>query len=113
MLGFIGEHLEIVLIVAAVLFFILQAARLVKKAGRIDRVGIETDAVVTRVEDSVDPDFMASHSYTTYVEYMDDTGELIESPMSLSHEAGHSPGDSVRIRYIPGDRELVREVKDR
>lgn len=81
-----------------------------QKSKKIDAKGTETDAVVSRVVESWDPD-TASSSYTTYVEYRDETGELRESPMSLSSTVEFGTGEKVRIKYIPGEHKLVRPVK--
>ncbi|MBQ6540580.1 MAG: hypothetical protein IJL71_06115 [Oscillospiraceae bacterium] len=87
--------------------FALKAYITLKKAKKIDREGIETDAVVSRIEEHWDPE-TASSSFTTYVEYRDDTGELVESPMALTGYVPYAEGQRVRIRFIPGDRKMVR-----
>ena len=109
--GFLSEHFVWIFGLIAVSVFVFQAVRILKKAKKIDNEGIETDAVVTRIEESYDPDNLSS-SYTTYVEYTDQSGDRIESPLSLASRPEYSIGEVIRIRYIPGEYELVREVKN-
>ena len=90
--------------------FLFQAARVLTKAKKIDRDGIETDAVVSRIEELFDPDNLSS-SYTTYVEFRDEEGHFCECPMTFSSTVTYEIGEKVRIRYIPGERELVRPVE--
>ncbi|MGX8716262.1 MAG: hypothetical protein ACSW8A_10975 [Lachnospiraceae bacterium] len=81
-----------------------------RKAKKIDKEGIETDAVVTRVEDTSEIESAAS-SYTTYVEYRDENGVRRESCMALTLQVEHNVGDKVRIKYVPGIYDMVREVE--
>ncbi len=90
--------------------FAFRAVRVLRKAKKIDSEGVETDAVVSKITENWDPDTAVS-SFTTYVQYTDENGELRETPMAFTPGTEHSRGDRVRIRYIPGERELVREVR--
>ena len=108
-MDFIARHMELI-IIAAVVVFVVRAARVLLKARKIDREGIETDAVVSRVEEQWDPD-TASSAYLTYVRYRDENGEFRESPMALTSSLSYEEGGQVRIRFVPGDDELVREVR--
>ena len=90
--------------------FAVRVALLLKKAHKIDREGIETDAVVSRITENWDSE-THSLSYTTYVTYRDRDGNMLESPMEFSRNPEHAKGDEIRIRYIPGEKKLVREVK--
>lgn len=107
---FITQNFQWIFVALVIGFFVFQAVSLLRKAKKIDANGTETDAVVSRVVESWDPD-TASSSYTTYVEYRDETGELRESPMSLSSTVEFGTGEKVRIKYIPGEHKLVRPVK--
>lgn len=93
-----------------VIFVIARVVLTLRKAKKIDREGIETDAVVSKIVESRDVE-ASSSSYTTYVKYMDRDGNTLESPMAFTVRPEHAEGDEVRIRYIPGDKKLVREVK--
>ena len=110
MTEFLSKHMEWIFGAAVILVFLFQAGRMLKKAKKIDREGIETDAVVSRNEEYWDPD-TAGTSYTAYVTYKNEKGERTESPMTLTGDMQYAIGDKVRIRYIPGDEELVRPVK--
>ncbi len=104
-------NLEYILIAIVVAVFAVRAYMLVKKANKIDEEGVETEAVVSRIEDISmvgDPE-----TYTTYVVFTDDQGVERECPMTLSKTITHDVGDEVTIRYIPGQYELVREAKDK
>lgn len=108
-MDFIARHMEL-MIIAAVVVFVVRAARVLLKARKIDREEIETDAVVSRVEEQWDPD-TASSAYLTYVRYRDENGEFRESPMALTSSLSYEEGEEIRIRFVPGDDELVREVR--
>lgn len=107
---FFVQHLTLIIGVIFVGVFVFQAARALKKAKKIDSYGIETDAVVSRISETWDPETTSS-TYTTYVQFRDRDGILRECPVSLADKAEHSDGEKIRIRYIPGDYELVREAK--
>ena len=109
---FIEKHFELILGTFAVIIFILMALKALKKTKKIEERGIMTDAVISRIEEIWDPD-TASSSYTTYVEYKDEKGDLRESPMSLDANIRYREGDKVRIRFLPGDYEMVRIVKEK
>ena len=109
-MDFITAHFELLLVIVAVVVFIIMASKTLKKAHKVDREGIETDGVVSRIGETFDPDNLSS-TYTTYVEFHDEKGVLRESPMSIESEPTHSVGDKLRIKFIPGDYELVRPVK--
>ena len=111
MITFIETHITWFIGALFVTVFVVSATRALMKAKKIDNEGIETDGVVTRIVDTSDPED-ATSSYTTYVEYKDENGQLRESFMALTVRVEHEPGDKVRIRYIPGVHNMVREVKD-
>ena len=107
MKGFVSDHFELILGIIVAAVFAFQAFRVLKKAKKIDEQGIATDAVISRIEEIYDPD-TASSSYVTYARYRDENHELRETPMSLDAYVQYAEGTKVKIRYIPGDHELVR-----
>lgn len=112
MMDFITNNISFIIGAIVGLFivlFIYRAINLISKAKKIDSDGIETDAIVTKVVDTSDPDD-ASPSYVTYVEYKDDYGQIIESPLSLTNHVEYNKGDKVRIKYIPGIKDIVRKA---
>lgn len=110
-MSFVESHLEIILVVVAVIVFGFMTVRIIRKAHKIDREGIETDAVVTRMEIHYDPD-TASDTYTYYAQYTDENNEIREAPFALTTSEEYETGSVIRIRYIPGEHELVRPVKN-
>lgn len=104
------NHFELIVGIIVAVVFCVMAYRAIKKAKKVDREGIETDAVVSSIKEHFDPDNLSS-SYTAYVQYRDGSGGLVESPMAITSDMKYAIGDSVRIKYIPGDHALVREVK--
>ena len=109
---FLKDHIELVLLAVAMIAFVIEGVRLLKKAKKIDEEGIETNAVVSRIEEDWDPETMSS-SYITYAEYRDENGDLRETQMALTSLPEHRVGDKIRIRFLPGERELVREVTEK
>ena len=101
------QHLELFFGIAVIAIFAFQAIRMLKKAKRIEQEGMIAEATVSKIVEHWDAD-TASSSYTTYVKYMDVSGEIVESPMALTSRNTFSEGDKVQIRYIPGVRDLVR-----
>ncbi len=82
-----------------------------EKSEKIDSEGVETDAVVSRIEETWDTD-PSDASYTTYVTYRDENGETRESPMALTVNRQYNEGDRLRIRFIPGDYSMVRTINN-
>lgn len=107
---FIRDHIEGLFGALVLTVFVIKLALVLKKAHRIDREGIETDATVVRIEESTDAE--GSVTYESIVRYRDDLGTVRESPMAFTGFQEHAVGDAVRIRYIPGEFDLVREVRD-
>ena len=107
---FIRNHIELLFGIIVVTVFLLRAAMALKKAHKIDREGRETDAVVSRIEEQLDTE--QSVTYLTYVQYHDEKGELREDLLSSEAFIRHEKGEKIRIRYLPGEHELVREVTD-
>lgn len=111
MIKFLEENAVVLLGIVIVAIPLVLVARALLKARRIDREGTEADAVVTRVEESFDPD-SAGSSWSTYVEYRDENGELRESYMALTVNPEYEVGQKLRIKYIPGVHDLVRPISD-
>ena len=110
MADFLSRHMELVLVVLAVIIFLFRAGRIFWKAKKIDAKGIETDGEISRIEKIIDPD-TASDSYVVYVRYHDTQENMTESPASLDQSVRYQEGEKVRIRYIPGEKELVRIIE--
>lgn len=109
--GFIGEHLVLILVIIVIAFAAVSIGRVVGRAKKIDREGTETDAVISRVEYDRDPD--GNDYYNIYARYTDDTGMERESKTGIYAVAEYEEGQKVRIRFLPGDYDLVRIVKDK
>jgi hypothetical protein len=108
--GFASQHLDLMLFLIAAVVFAVLAVNAVRRARKIEKDGIETDAVVSRIDENNDPDLQKS-SYTIIVKYRDDKGEIIESPMALDPSARYEVGQKLRIKYIPGLHKQVRPVE--
>ena len=106
----IKNHLELILGIVTVVVFCVTAYRPLRKARKIEETGIETDAVVCRIEEQMDSDNTVF--YVTYVRYKDQMGELRESPIAYTAYLKYEEGNKIRIRYIPGEYELVRAVEN-
>ena len=108
-MDFIRAHFGLIIGIIVVAVFAIQAANAIKKAGKIDHDGIETDGVVSRIDETFDPGNLSS-SYTTYVKYTDKDGTEVESPAAVGSDVNFAIGDRVRVKYMPGDRKMVRIV---
>ena len=95
---FLTQHLELVLAAAAVCVFAIAVVRLLRKAKRIDREGLDSET--------------HSRSYTTMVRFTDRDGVVRECPMAISSEIKYEVGQELRIKYLPGEYKMVREVKE-
>lgn len=111
MVEFLEENAVLLLGIVIVVIPVILVMRALLKARRIDREGTEADAVVTRVEENVDPD-SAGSSWSTYVEYEDENGKLRESYLALTVYPEYEVGQKVRIKYVPGVHDLVRTVNE-
>ena len=109
-MDFIRDHLEGLFGAVVLTVFVIKLALVLKKAHRIDKEGTVTDATVVRIEESTDAE--GSVTYESIVRYRDDLGTVRESPMAFTGFQEYAVGDAVRIRYIPGEFDLVREVRD-
>lgn len=110
MSSFIGDHLVLILAVIFIAIAAVSIGRVLGRAKRIDREGTETDAVISRVEYDRDPD--GNDYYNIYARYRDDTGMERESKTGIYAVAEYKEGQKVRIRFLPGEYDLVRIVKN-
>ena len=108
---FLTQHIDLVLAVIGLCVFAFFFVRTLKKAKKIDREGLVASAVVSRVELDRDVD-TASDSYLTYVRFTDRDGVVRECPMAISSEIKYEVGQELRIKYLPGEYKMVREVKE-
>ena len=108
---FLQKYLYWIIGALIVIVFVYQAGKALRKAKKIDAEGLETDAVVSRVEEHTDPD-TAGATFVTYVRYTDDEGRYRESPMAYTPDAPYREGQKLRIRFLPGDYKLVRHAED-
>ena len=111
MIEFLTNNLTWILPVVFVLVFLIILVRTLRKARKIDREGIITDAVVSRVWEDSDAE-SAGTSYVTCVTYRDEEGKQWESFIARTPRPEYEIGQELQIRYIPGEHKMVRPVKD-
>lgn len=111
MKAFLTSNLSWILPLVFVLVFLLILVRTLRKARKIDREGIITDAVVSRVWEDSDAE-SAGTSYVTCVTYRDEEGKERESFLARTMRPEYVVGQELQIRYIPGEHKIVRPVKD-
>ncbi len=109
---FAANHFMLIIIIIGIAVFAFKLKSLLAKAKKIDSQGIETDAVVSRVGRDLGNE-VSSSSYYTYVTYKDEHGETRESVMSMASEAEYEEGQEIVIKYMPGEYDLVRFVRNR
>ena len=102
--------LEIILAIAAILIFAVMAYFKIRQAKQIDAEGIETDAVVSRIERQTDADGNFD-GYATYVSYTDENGQKRESFLASETQTSFQKGMQLRIKYLPGNYKMVREAR--
>lgn len=79
---------------------------------KIRKNGVETDAVITRIEEqeSIDSEGGVDYTYTHYVTYHAPDGQSVEA--KLDHAPwGARVGDAVRIKYLPEKPKFAIIVK--
>ena len=79
---------------------------------KIRKNGVETDAVITRIEEqeSIDSEGGVDYTYTHYVTYHAPDGQSVEA--KLDHAPwGARVGDTVRIKYLPEKPKFAIIVK--
>ena len=92
-----------VLIAVAVIVLASGAVVTTVRNRAIQKNGVEADAVVSRVknEETQDADGHVTITYTYFVEYRTQTGEIVEA--RLGSEPPHLyAGSTLRIKYLPG-----------
>lgn len=110
MAAFLSEHLELVISLVVVCIFLIMLGRLLSRARKIERDGNEVWAVVSRVELERIPD--GSDSYHVYVQYQDEKGTMRESKAGMYVVPEYEQGQRGRIRFLPGQYDMVRIMKD-
>ena len=84
----------------------------VMRNNAINKNGIETDAVVSRIDEdtSSDGDGSISTTYTYYVSYQTEDGTVVEAKLG---KAPHNirQGMQLRIKYLPEKPKYVIAVK--
>ena len=108
----------VTLLVIAALAFTFQGVRLTKRALPLRSRGLETDAVVIRVdvretEERHDDMPVIKHLYTETVRFTGWDGSVREAALPVRNEAeGHAEaGDTLRIRYDPEHPDIAAPVK--
>lgn len=99
------------IMIVAVVFLALVVGRillLMRRAKKIEKEGVEVDAVISRIEHEMDPD--DGDEYCIYVSYEDKMGVERESVAGNFSSAEYKVGQKVRIKYIPGEYDEVRIV---
>lgn len=76
------------------------------KIFRVRMMGIEADAVVTRMEEheTIDSDGLPNEYYDAYVRFQAQDGRTVNACLANS-SCFLNVGDWVKIRYIPGQEE--------
>ncbi|MDO5439268.1 MAG: hypothetical protein Q4F09_04510 [Erysipelotrichaceae bacterium] len=105
------SHWEYLLAVLVILVFCIRAYILVRRAKTIDKDGILTEAVVTRIEENWRSE-PSETSYSIYVQYSDANGAVVENVLAAGTDKGYSVGQKVRIRYLPGEDGFVRPAEE-
>lgn len=102
------------LVWAAALIFIsifaVSLSKLLKRAHRIDKEGIETDGVISRIEEELTTADGGIGSTYTYVSYVDENGMRREGALSVG-DTSYEVGQQIRIKYLPGEYDMVRAAK--
>lgn len=102
-------YLEIAVIVIFVIGCILNIYSLFKRAKINKKKYIETEAVISRIEEDEDPD--KTDSFITYAKYIDDTGKERESILLKDEDEEYITNSKIIIRYIPGEYETVKYIR--
>lgn len=90
------------LVIGIIAAVVIVAAFYIIKVLTIRRKGIETEGVISRIEEqsTVDGDGSLDVTYTYYVVFRTQDGQEVEA--DLNHAPGHiRVGDQVRIKYLP------------
>ena len=73
---------------------------------KVKKHGIETEAVVSRIEvqESLDSDNCVSRTEKCYVSYVNQNGETVEAVLS-NPKKGLKQGSKLKIKYLPEKQE--------
>ena len=102
-------YIEIAVIIIFVIGCILNIYSLSKRAKINKNKYIETEAVISRIEEDEDPD--KADSFITYAKYIDDTGKERESILLKDEDEEYITNSKVIIRYLPGEYETVKYIR--
>ena len=106
LLNYVFWILGVILVAGVVRSFVSTAV----KARRIKKEGIETNAEIVRIEYTPsDSDF--SESYDFHVVFRDEYGQSHEARCGVVDPRSLNKGDKIRIRYAPGQYDLVEQVR--
>lgn len=100
------KNIMIVVFVASIVAIVVFTARRNKA---IKENGIETNAVVSSIEEDADPD---SNSYTYYVTYRTLDGQTVEARVNRLPD-NINVGEEVRIKYLPEKPKYVLFISEK
>jgi|GEM_PF-1968905 len=113
MVDYLKENLVVIAVTVVVILFLIRfgrkAADAIRLSRRIDREGVEADAVVSRVV--YDRDVDGGGSYLTYVTFRDETGTEREALAANRSIAEYEVSDRLRIKFAPGEYDMVKPVR--
>ena len=104
--------LQYVLIGVVVVVIVTVFVFTIVRNNAIKKNGIETDAVVSRIDEdtSTDSDGSISTSYTYYVNYQMEDGTVVEAKLGKV-PFNTRQGQQLRIKYLPEKPKYVIAVK--
>ena len=102
-------YIEITVIIIFVIGCILNIYSLIKRAKINKKKYIETEAVISRIEEDENPD--KADSFITYAKYIDDTGKERESILLKDEDEEYITNSKVIIRYLPGQYDSVKYIR--
>ncbi len=97
-------------LLAIVIIFVRMTADRIRTDAEIRDIGVETDAVVTRVQtihdemEEEDGVFYPYHHDVIYLRYRDTDGSNAEGKIVLDGTTKYGRGDWIRIRFVPGKK---------
>ena len=101
--------MSVLVILIFVVGCILRFISFLKRAKFTKNKYIETEAVITRIEEDENPD--KTDSFITYVKYIDDTGKERESILEKDEDEGYITNTKVIIKYLPGEYDTVKYIR--
>ena len=113
-MDFIRENWIVIVVVVFIVVFLIRFGRAIadhiRFARQIDQEGVVANATVSRVV--IDRDTDGHTSRITYVTYRDDTDMQRESPLNASAADKYERDDRLRIKFLPGQYDMVIPVKE-